>query len=626
MSLAQALATAVSGLRATQAGISLVSANVANAETPGYVRKTATQIETAAGDLGISVRVDSVNRILDQYVQRQLRVETSGASYADLRAQFYDQLQTVYGVPGSQSAFETVYNNFTTALQGLSTSPDSVSARSNVLAAAQVLTQQLNSMTTSVQGLRSNAELGLADSVTRANDAMTRIAQINQQLGTTNGTDSVTASLLDQRDAYIDQLSQLMDISVVQNDHNQITVFTASGLQLVGTGAAKLAFDAQGLMTAAAHWDADPTKRTVGTIVLTGANGGTIDLVADKAIRSGKIAAYLEMRDQVLVQAQAQLDEIAAGMARALSEKKTDGVPVSASPTQSGFDIDLSNLQNGNSIRVTYTDNATSKQKTVTLIRVDDTSALPLSNSATADPNDRVVGLDFSGGLASVVGQLTTALAGTGLVFSNTSPTTLRVLDDGAPNKINVDAASATTTVTSLTGGSAELPFFLDANSPYTGAITSVGPQSLGFAGRITVNAGLVADPSRLVVFQTSPLTAAGDSTRPNFIYDRLTSASLIFSPSSGVGTVAAPFNGTVSGFIRQMINQQGQAADAAANLKEGQDVVLNTLQKRFDEGASVNIDEEMANLLHLQNSYAANARVLSAVKDMVETLLRTIG
>src|SRR5262249_53311584 len=101
---------------------------------------------------------------------------------------------------------------------------------------------------------------------------------------------------------------------------------------------------------------------------------------------------------------------------------------------------------------------------------------------------------------------------------------------------------------------------------------------------------------------------------------------SLVFSPTSGLGTVAAPFTGTVPGFIRQMISQQGQAADAAANLKQGQDVVLSTLQKRFDEGASVNIDEEMANLLHLQNSYAANARVLSTVKDMLETLLRSVG
>ena len=148
MSFSQALATAVSGLRASQAGLSIVAGNVANAETPGYVRKTATQVETAAGDLGVSVRIDAINRVLDQYVQRQLRVETSGASYAGLRAQFYDQLQNVYGMPGSTSALETVFNSFTIALQALSTSPDSVvRPQRRAVGAAQVLAQQLNGMT-----------------------------------------------------------------------------------------------------------------------------------------------------------------------------------------------------------------------------------------------------------------------------------------------------------------------------------------------------------------------------------------------------------------------------------------------------------------------------------------------
>src|ERR1700675_4605364 len=124
MSLTQALATAVSGLRANQAGLSLVAANVANADTPGYVRKTPVQITSAAGDLGASVRVAALNRQLDQYVQRQMRVESSGASYAGLRAQFYDRLQGIYGTPGSDSSLETVFNNFTSALQGLSASPD----------------------------------------------------------------------------------------------------------------------------------------------------------------------------------------------------------------------------------------------------------------------------------------------------------------------------------------------------------------------------------------------------------------------------------------------------------------------------------------------------------------------
>src|SRR5947199_7046499 len=127
MSLSQALATAVSGLHATQAGLSIVAANVANAETPGYVRKTPAQVTTAAGDLGVGVRVAAINRELDQYIQRQLRVESSGASYADLRSEFYSRLQNVYGVPGSDSALETLFNNFMTSLQALSTSPDSAS-------------------------------------------------------------------------------------------------------------------------------------------------------------------------------------------------------------------------------------------------------------------------------------------------------------------------------------------------------------------------------------------------------------------------------------------------------------------------------------------------------------------
>lgn len=623
MSLSQALATAVTGLRASQAGISIVAANVANAETPGYVRKTPVQVATAAGDLGVSVRVAAVSRELDQYVQRQMRVESSGASYADLRAQFYDRLQNVYGVPGADSTLETVYNKFTSALQNLTTSPDSPSARTAVLSAAQVLTQQLNSMTGQVQGLRTDAELGLADSVRNANDAMQRIAQLNQQLGTATSNDGTTAGLLDQRDRYIDQLAQLMDINVVQNDHNQVTVFTSSGIQLVGIAPATLSFDAQGSMTATAQWNADPSKRTVGTIVLRGPNGGDVDLVASHAIRSGKIAAYLEMRDQVLVGAQGQLDQIAAGLASALSDQTVDGSAVNPAPQQFGFDIDLNGVQNGNTVRIAYTDNTTGAQHTVTVVRVDDPSALPLQGTATADPNDKVIGLDFSGGAAGVASQLNAALATSGLQFSNTG-TTLRVLDDGAFNKVDVGSVSAVKTATSLTsatGGTPQLPFFLDASTPYTGAITSNGPQDLGLAGRLAVNASLMADPSRLVVYQTSPLTPTGDTTRASFIYDQLANATLTFSPRAGIGTTGAPFAGTLQSYMRQAVSQQGDAAQAAANLKEGQDVVYNALQERFNNAAGVNVDQEMANLLNLQNSYAANARVLSAVKDMINML-----
>ena len=131
----------------TQTSLGLVAANVANAETPGYVRKTPTRSRRPPAAPAPACGSIPINRELDKYVQRQLRTETSGGAYADTRAPFYQRLQQVYGEPGSSTSLDTVFNNFTGAVQALATSPDSTSAQTNVLSTAQVLAQQLNSMT-----------------------------------------------------------------------------------------------------------------------------------------------------------------------------------------------------------------------------------------------------------------------------------------------------------------------------------------------------------------------------------------------------------------------------------------------------------------------------------------------
>ncbi|MGB9041514.1 MAG: flagellar hook-associated protein FlgK, partial [Pseudolabrys sp.] len=422
MSLTQALNSALSGLQVTQANIAMVAANVANADTPGYTRKIVNQIATGA-NTSIGVRVSDIQREIDLYVQRQLRIENAGASYADTRADMYSQLQNLYGQPGSNTSLESVYNNFTSALQALSTSPDDPGARSAVISSAQLLTQQLNQMSGNVQALRSNAELGIADAVNKANDAMSQIAALNQQIAASTPGDSATATLMDQRDSYIDQLSKLMDINVVQGDRGQVGIFTNSGIQLVGAQAGQLSFDAVGTITPASQWSANPSQRGVGTITLIPPDGAPVDLIQDHAIRSGTIAAYLQMRDQDLVQAQNQLDALAAGMASALSDKTTAGTPVSPSP-QSGFDIAIGSLSAGNKITINYTDTLTNTPHTMTLVRVDDPSALPLSNTATAAANDTVFGIDFSGGMGSVITQINAALTGTGMTASNPGGTT----------------------------------------------------------------------------------------------------------------------------------------------------------------------------------------------------------
>ena len=628
MGLSQALSTAMSGLRATQASLSLVSSNVANAETPGYVRKTVNQVAGTTGDYGSSVLVNGVNRELDQYLQSQLRTETSGAAYSSIRSTYLANLQTVYGNPDDSGTIESAFNSLLTAVQGLSTSPDSQSARIGVVNAAQMMAQQLNATTQGIQNLRANAETGINDSVNTANHALAQIAAINVQLQSTGQTDAATASLLDQRDQYIDQLSQLMDIRTVTNNLNQVTIFTNSGVQLVGTeAAAQLSFNPQGTMTPNTLYSTDPAKSNVGTITINFPHGGSYDLVSTNSIRSGKLAAYLELRDKTLVQAQAQVDQFAAAMSSALSDKTTDGVaaPASVAP-QAGFDLDLTGMMSGNVIHVTYKDNVSGITHNLSIVRVDDPSVLPLGNSATLDPNDEVVGIDFSGGMASVVSQLNAALgSGTSLQFSNPTGSTLRVLDDGAVNRCDVTAAPVTTTMSSLTSGNPQLPLFTDNGVPFSGAITANGSQQTGLAGRISINTALLGDPSRTIIFSTSPPTASGDTTRSDFILNQLSSGTYRYSPQTGIGTTAAPFSGTLSNFARQFISQQGEAATAAQQLAEGQNVVLNTLQQKVTASSGVNIDDEMAHLLALQNAYSANARVMSSIKQMYDTLIQSM-
>jgi len=622
MSLGSALATAMSGLRANQAALSIVSGNIANAQTPGYVTQSSTQVETTTGDTGASVNVTGVNRELNQFIQTQLRSETSGGAYADQMASVLTQLQSIYGTPGDAGTLETAFSNFTTALQSLSTTSGSSSAQISAVTAAQSLAQQLNATTQGIQTLRSNTEQDINISVGQANAAMTQIAQINAQLQGLKSTDPAAATLMDQRDSAIDKLSQLMDIRVSTDNTNQTTVYTTNGIELVGAQASTLNFNSQGMLNANSQWNANPAISSAGSLTVKLANGAVIDLIATNSISSGQIAADLTLRDKTLVQAQAQVDQMAASMASALSDKTTAGTaaPAALAP-KAGFDLDLSNLLPGNTINLTYTDAATNTQHQVSIVRVDDPAALPLSNTG-ANPNNQVIGVNFSGGMASVVSQLNSVLGAANLQFSNPSGSVLRVLDNGT-SSATVNAASATTTVSTLASGNVQLPVFTDGNLLYTGSITRNGSQQTGLAGRITVNAALLSDPSKMTVYNTSPATNAGDTTRSDFLYSQLTSGTFTYSPQTGLGTAATPFKGTLSTFMQQFLSQQSNAATSATQLQQGQDVVVNALQQKFKSASGVNIDSEMANLISLQNNYAANAHVMSVVQAMMTSLMQ---
>ena len=618
MGLSSALATAMSGLRANQASLSIISSNVGNAHTPGYVAQNPNQVEVASGDYGSTVATTGVNRQLDLFVQNQLRTETSGAGYTDQVANILSQLQSVYGTPGGGGTLENALNSFTTALQSLSNNPSNQSAQSVALSAAQGLAQQLNTTTQGIQTLRTNVSQDIGSSATQANGLMSQIAAFNTQLQGLSATDPLAATLMDQRDNAINQLAKYTDLRVVNDNSNQVSLFTNTGIQLVGGSlASQFQYTSPGALNATALYSNNPIQNGVGTLTIKLPNGASLDVVGNNVVSGGQIGADIKLRDQTLVQAQAQVDQLAATMSSALSDKTTAGTAVAGPPA--GFDVSTSGVLDGNTINLTYTDSS-NVQREVKIVNVSDPSALPLQNGVNANPT--YVGANFSLGMASVVSQLNVALGSSHLQFTNPTGSTLRITDDGT-SSATVNAASSTTTVQTLASGNAQLPLFTDGSALYTGTIKGSGSQMTGLAGRIQVNAALIADPSKLSSYSTSPATAAGDATRPTFLFAQLTQATFSVSPSTGLGSAALPFKGTVSGYLQQFISQQGNASTLATQMQQGQSVVVSTLQSKFDSTASVNIDTEMSNLIQVQNTYAANAHIMSVVQSMMQSLLQ---
>lgn len=621
MSLMSALNVATSGLRVTQLGINAVAGNVANADSVGYTRRNLYSVEQVAGDQSGGVRSAELRRILDTVLQRQLRTEIAGAGYTDPTRRMHASLDQMFGPPGGAAALDTIVNRFTQSLQALATDPGSAANRAQLLSNAGVLSNHLNLLSQEVQQLRSDADAGIASGVMRVNELLGELQRVNTQInGSSANTDA--PALLDQRDRILNDIAKFIDIRATETQYGGVSVFTTGGLQLFdGLAAVRLEFEQRTNLSPNSLYNPDPALSGVSTIRAVTSTGGSVDIIASNMFRSGEIRAYVDLRDSVLPMAQRQLDELAAGLAQAMSDRTAPGVAATAGPA-TGFDVDLTGLQQGNVVTLDAVLTPSGATRRFSFVRVDNPAMLPLPNSATADPTDQVFGIDFSGGPAAVAAQIQAAL-GAGYQVSNPAGNTLRILDDGAAGTTNVTGLSASITVTGLNSGFPELPFFVDAGgAPFTGSLET-GSQLSGFAQRIAINPALLADPSRLVVFDVAGLTPQGDTTRPTALLERLNNAARAFSSATGVGGPGAAFRGNVLDFARRVVETQGSDAEAASRLDEGQRTVLANLEERFGEVSGVNVDEEMARLIQLQTAYSANARVITAAKELMDVLLR---
>lgn len=618
MGLTSSLSVALSGLKITEAGLNVVSSNVANAGNPNYTRQRLVQQTIVDGHEGASVMRNGVQRMLNETSLNQLRTQNSAFQALDLESSYRSRIDTLFGTPGSAAALDTIYNKFDKSLQTLATKPEDFAARAGSVAAADSLASRLRSMSSDIQSMRMEAEQSMAEGVKIVNDALGRLASLDRDIVSQSVNGMPAPELLDARDAAINTISEWMDVRVNAKADGSVSLFTESGTLLYDDVAAQLSFDAKGVMTPQTTYSTDDAARTVGTLTLKSPNGTDIDLFKQGALRTGKFAGFKAIRDDVTVEAQKQLDEFAAQLSKAMSS-----VPVAATDAtdgaKTGKALDLSSLQPGDEFSVTVTEGGT--EKTYTFITSQSkTGALP--GNTTARAGDQVFALDMSGNDASIAAQVQAALGGN--FTAAYSGGSLSIVDDGAAGTSDVNAMSgmATARADQPQAGGKALALFVDGGNgkAFTGSLDD-GDQKQGLAARLEVNSAVKKDPALLV--KSGANTANGDTARPQFLYDQLHATTRTFDARTGLGGEGSPLKGDVGSYLNRMVSYQGQAATNAKSFRDGQEVITNSLKARHDKSAKVNVDEEMANLIQLQQAYAANARIVKTVDEMLKTLMQ---
>jgi len=242
MNVGSVFNNALTGLNASQTALRVISQNVANANTPGYVRAQVNLSPEVVGGAGAGVSAHSVTRAADRFLAEAQRVSGAANASAGVRAELLDRAQLLFGDPnGSQTLFNRIDDVYT-ALQNVSVDPTSSVARRSVIATLQDVFGEFSRTAQAIEGLRLEADQRIGESMAHANDLLQRISDLNGQITLTRKSGGDSTGGENARDQLIDELSTLVDVRVTPANDGRVELRTNTGGLLVGNSAARLSY------------------------------------------------------------------------------------------------------------------------------------------------------------------------------------------------------------------------------------------------------------------------------------------------------------------------------------------------------------------------------------------------
>jgi flagellar hook-associated protein 1 len=313
-SITASMLAGLTGLRAAQAGLNTASQNIANANTPGYVRTELTLTPNSQSGAGAGVQVSTIRRAADQFLATASYIAQAAQSGSAARADLLSRAQASFGDPTSSTSMFASLDQFWAAASELSLDPTSALRQGDAISALQSTFSELGRVAATVQGLIAEADQRIDEAVSTAQDLVNRISDLNQEIRLNKRSSSDVTGAENAQSALIDELSMLMDIRVTPQLDGGVHVRTSGGALLVGIEAGQLDYTASA---------APYTPH--GVITLNGQLGAPSNI--EPFLLSGEIKGLLDARDRDLASLAQALGGFSAAVGDALNEVHNENTP-----------------------------------------------------------------------------------------------------------------------------------------------------------------------------------------------------------------------------------------------------------------------------------------------------------
>lgn len=303
MSISSVLLSGLSGLRASQTGLGVISQNIANANTPGFVRTEVTLSPLTHLGAGAGVQVSGVQRAADRFLATASYIAEGARGAASARSDILARAQASFGDPAGSSSLFAYLDNFWSGLTQIGVDPASALRRGDAVSALQSTFAEVQRVGQTLQDLTAEADQRIADAVEEAQSLVNRIAQLNEEIRLNKRTGADASGAENAQSALIDELSVLLDVRVSPVQEGGVHVRTSGGALLVGVTPATLSYTPN---------SADFT--THGVIRINESLGTLSNL--EPMLMGGTIKGLLDVRDKDL----AGLAEALGGFSAALGD------------------------------------------------------------------------------------------------------------------------------------------------------------------------------------------------------------------------------------------------------------------------------------------------------------------